>query len=312
MYGIEIHPDNGKTYVFTENTMFVTVGKGGRVGSGLVTSFDTGFDLPYGYDAFLWNDAFLAGFDFSLALEGRRVHIRANDGGAIPDMQYEIMMIPSLTELNGVYGLGVFGNRSRFQSLPTGQYTTAPVWVGTVTLHNNWRPSDVYPAYNPATDLVFFYQEDHTYSIARKPVTLDSNDFVYGLLKDGNEGFEHSGQMNCKAVIMGRKVITPDKYGINIYAQNGELVFTSSQIMVAYGQTFVMPGTGDYAVPNIGRPMFLPAFVHLHNDEYWALTSKGGALGTIHSVYPPQFMPFPDTQNSNPHIVIDANHYFTF
>ncbi|WP_146044050.1 hypothetical protein [Pectobacterium odoriferum] len=49
-YGIQINPLNGNSYIFDENTMFISVGKIGVTPNSISYSTNTGYKIPNGYD----------------------------------------------------------------------------------------------------------------------------------------------------------------------------------------------------------------------------------------------------------------------
>ncbi|GKX45276.1 hypothetical protein [Pectobacterium carotovorum] len=315
-YGIQINPLNGNPYIFDENTMFISVGEIGVTPDSISYSTNTGYKIPNGYDySVIIPNSFPTEINKSAMMKSRigsdgNIELYLEQGGGntyYRSIFYMILLIPRIYPVDsGMYGIGVLGEQNRYMTLSDGSYVTSCLYRGETQIYTGWNPRNVFPSFNASEHVCFYYLENTNYAI----LYVDSGDCTIRMFIRGTNNYNNGYRVNAKVVILGKTALQPDSYGLNIWAKNGDLVFTSGEIQAGTGEIKTIPTYNATSFNNIKRPMFIPETLGVQSGLTYQICNDGSTIIGVPLSWgggPAVFK-----ANENPHIFIDAVNYFTF
>lgn len=282
-YGIMITPDDGIPYEFTADSMFVAIGASGVTPQGVIYRYDTRYTPPAGYDLVVYiSDPFPSPTDYTKQMRYRinasgHVELYIDAGGSnvwFSGLFYIIYLIPQLAGgAYGSYGFNIYGN-NRYIGLSDNNYIYNTSFVGEVDIYTGWRPAKINSRYTAQNSVCFFYIDNQNYSI----IHTNSSDLALRVFLRGTDNYTHGHSLKAKIVILERGNPVPGTWGINIYAANGGLAFTSGQKQVGTGRIGRIRDVGATVFEGISRPMFIPQNVATKGDYQYALGNSGNAI----------------------------------
>ncbi|MFW5407773.1 hypothetical protein B7L51_003980 [Pectobacterium brasiliense] len=127
----------------------------------------------------------------------------------------------------------------------------------------------------------------------------------------GTNQYNHGHRVNAKVVILGKAKLQPDSHGINIWAKNGDLVFTSSSIQAGTGGIKKISKIEGEKIGNMKKPMFIPATLGIYGSATYQLCNDNDLIVGVPLLWSQSGINnFKPTRGA--HVFIDASDYFYF